>query len=91
MGRIKKEIKAVLHMPESEHAIRQFEKKICDFYVAQVEQKLHSLPKEKKLEVLDIILSSYSKQAQYLSMPQTKAISISHSVYMSSSATCPFS
>jgi len=59
VGWTKKEIKAVLHLPESEHAINQFEKKICDFYVAQVEQKLHSLPKDKKLEVLDIIISSY--------------------------------
>ena len=64
MGRIKKEIKAVLHLPKSENAIRQFEQRIVDFYVAQVEQKLHSLPKEKKLEVLDIIISSYSKQTQ---------------------------
>ena len=71
MGRIKKEIKAVLHLPESENAIRQFEQKICDFYVAQVEQKLRSLPKEKKLEVLDIILSSYSKQAQFVKTPMS--------------------
>lgn len=62
MARIKKEIIAVLHLPESEHAIRRFEKKICDFYVVQVEQRLQSLPKEKKLEVLDAMLSSYNKQ-----------------------------
>ena len=71
MGRIKKEIKAVLHLPESENAIRQFEKKICDFYIAQVEQKLRSLPKEKKLEALDIILASYSKQAQSVKTPMS--------------------
>ena len=69
MGRIKKEIKAVLHLPESVHAISQFEKKICDFYIAQVEQKLLSLPKEKKLEVLDIIISSYCKQALLVKTP----------------------
>jgi len=71
VSRIKKEIKAVLHLPESENAIRQFEKKICDFYVAQVEQKLRPLPKERKLEVLDIMLSSYSEQAQWMEMPMS--------------------
>jgi hypothetical protein len=60
VGQKRKEIKAVLHLPENEQAIRQFEKKICDFYAAQVEQRLHSLPKEKKLEVLKIMLSSFN-------------------------------
>jgi len=60
VGRQKKEIRAVLVLPKSENALRQFEKKICDFYVTQVERRLQSLPKEKKLEVLDMILSSYS-------------------------------
>jgi len=58
MGRQKKEIKAVLVLPKSEKALRQFEKKICDFYAAQVEQRLQSLPKEKKLEVIDALLAS---------------------------------
>lgn len=58
MGRQKKEIKAVIILPESEHAIRQFEKKISNFYATQVEQKLHSLPKEQKLEVLDALLAA---------------------------------
>lgn len=61
VGRAKKEIKAVLHLPENEYAIRQFEKKICDFYATQVEQRLRFLQKEKKLEVLDIMISNYSK------------------------------
>ena len=64
MKRQKKEIKAVLHLPKSDQAIRQFEKRMCDFYAAQVEKRLHSLPKEQKLEVLDAILSSTSKQVQ---------------------------
>lgn len=64
MGQKKKEIKAVLHLPDNEYSKRRFEEKIFDFYTAQVEKRLSSLPKEKKLEVLDIMLSSYSKQAQ---------------------------
>ena len=64
MRRQKKEIKAVLHLPKSDQAIRQFEKRMCDFYAAQVEKKLHSLPKEQKLEVLDAMLSSTGKQVQ---------------------------
>ena len=64
MRRQKKEIKAVLHLPKSDQAIRQFEKRMCDFYASQVEKRLHSLPKEQKLEVLDAMLSSTSKQVQ---------------------------
>ncbi len=61
MGQKKKEIRVVLHLPDSQYAIRQFEKKIIDFYVLQVERRLASLPKEKKLKVLDIMLSDYIK------------------------------
>ena len=64
MGQKKKEIKAILHLPESKPAIRRFEKTICDFYAAQVEQRLNPLPMERKLEVIDIMLSNYNKQAQ---------------------------
>ena len=64
MRRQKKEIKAVLHLPKSGQAIRQFEKRMCDFYAALVEKRLHSLPKEQKLEVLDAMLSSIGKQLQ---------------------------
>ena len=56
MLRQKKEIKAVLVQPMSEHTLRLFEKKMCDFYVSQVEQSLQSMPKEKKLEVVDVLL-----------------------------------
>lgn len=63
VGKKKKEIRAVLHLPENENAMRQFEKKICDLYISLVEQKLHSLPKEKKLEVIDAILLNQSHQA----------------------------
>ena len=59
MGQKKKEIKAILHLPDGEDAKRQFEKKISDFYIAQVEQRLRPLPKEKKLEVLNIMLANY--------------------------------
>ena len=47
MGQKKRKLRAT-HLPGNEHAIRQFEKKIYDFDTSQVEQKLHSLPKEKK-------------------------------------------
>ena len=57
----KKEIKAVLHLPKSEYAIRQFEERIADFYVKQVEQRIRFLPKEQKLTVLDILLASHNK------------------------------
>jgi hypothetical protein len=58
MGRQKKEIKAVIVPPKSKHGMRQFEKRISDFYAAQVEQRLRSLPKEQKLEVIDALLAS---------------------------------
>ena len=58
MGRQRKEIKAVIIPPKSKQGISQFEKRICDFYAAQVEQRLRSLPKEQKLEVLDALLES---------------------------------
>ncbi len=64
MGQKTKEIKVVLHLPDNEYAIQRFEKKICDFYASQVEQKLRSMPKERKLEIIDAILSHYAKQAQ---------------------------
>lgn len=54
------EIKAVMHLPESETAIRQFEKKICNFYAAQVEKKLCSLPKKEKLEVLQNLIENFT-------------------------------
>jgi len=56
MGRQKKEIKAVLVLPESDNALRQFDKRMCDFYATQVERRLQSLPKKKKLEVIDALL-----------------------------------
>ena len=62
MGRSKKEIRAVLHLPDNEQALRQFEKKICDFYAAQVERKLHSLPKDKKIEIVDALIANYESQ-----------------------------
>jgi len=58
MGRQRKEIKAVIVPPKCKQGMRQFEKKICDFYAAQVEQRLRSLPKEQKLEVIDALLAS---------------------------------
>ena len=61
MGRAKKEIKAVLHLPKSENTLRQFEQRLCDFYITQVEKRLQSLPKEKRQEVLDAVISSYSQ------------------------------
>jgi len=61
MRRQRKEIKAVLVPPKSENAKRLFQKRMCDFYVAQVEQRLRSLPKEQKLEVIDALLASTYK------------------------------
>lgn len=62
MGRKCKEIKAVLYLPESENGICHFDKKICDFYAAQVEKKLHSsnLTKQQKLEILHLLMDDYS-------------------------------
>jgi len=59
MSRCKKEIKAVIVPPKSERAKQAFQKKMCDFYAAQVEHRLRALPKEKKLEVLEIMLASF--------------------------------
>ncbi|MCL2197982.1 MAG: hypothetical protein FWB80_03565 [Defluviitaleaceae bacterium] len=58
IGRQKKEIKSTLHLPKSENAIRRFEETLIDFYAAQVEKGLQSFPKEKKLEILDIMIES---------------------------------
>jgi len=58
MPRQEKQIKAIIVLPEGAHGKRIFEKRICDFYAAQVEQRLHSLPKEQKLEVLDTLLAA---------------------------------
>ena len=58
MGRQRKEIKAVLCLPKSGKALHQFEKRMSDFYAAQVEKRLQSLPKEQKLEVIDALLAS---------------------------------
>jgi hypothetical protein len=58
MPRQKKEIRAVIVPPKNEHTLRLFEKRMCDFYASQVEQKLRSLPKEQKLEIVDALLAS---------------------------------
>lgn len=65
MGQKYKEIKAVLYIPESESGKRCFEKKICDFYAAQVEKNLHSynLTKQQKLEVLQLLMDDYTAKA----------------------------
>lgn len=65
MGRKYKEIKAVLYISESENGKRRFEKKICDFYAAQVEKKLHSynLTKQQKLEILQLLMDDYTAKA----------------------------
>jgi len=43
-----------MHLPESPKAIAEFESKICDFYVAQVEKQLNllELKKEQKVEII---------------------------------------
>jgi hypothetical protein len=56
MGKQKKEIKAILHLPESKSALHNFEKRLSDFYAVQVEQRLRSLPKDEKLQVLETLL-----------------------------------
>ena len=58
MKRHKKEIKAVIVMPENKNTLRQFEKKLNDFYITQVEKRIQHLPKEQKLEVIDALLAS---------------------------------
>jgi len=58
MPQRKKEIKAVIMPPKNEQTIRIFEKRISDFYASQVEQRLRSLPKDQKLEIVDALLTS---------------------------------
>ena len=58
MRRQNKEIKAVVMPPKNEQMLRLFEKRICDFYALQVEQRLRSLPKDQKLEVVDALMAS---------------------------------
>ena len=64
MGRKRKPITVVVHPPESERAMRRFEKTMCDFYIKQVEQRLRPLPKEYKLEALDTLISSFDPHAE---------------------------
>ena len=58
MPRQKKEIRAVIMPPKNDQTLRIFEKRISDFYASQVEQRLRSLPKEQKLDVLDRLIAS---------------------------------
>ena len=62
-GRKPKEIKAVLHLPDNEQVIQQFGKKMADFYAAQVEKRLQSMPKERKLEIVQGLMDNYKKNA----------------------------
>ena len=61
MRRPKKEIKAVIMPPKNEHTLRLFEKRMCDFYASQVEQRLRSLPKEQKLEIVDALICRFNR------------------------------
>ena len=58
MRRQKKEIKAVIMPPKNEQTLRLFEKRMSEFYVAQVEKQLLPLPKEQKLRVIDTLLAT---------------------------------
>jgi len=58
MSRQKKEIKVVIVPPKSEHAKQQFQKRMSDFYAAQVERQLQPFPKEQKLKIIDELLAS---------------------------------
>jgi hypothetical protein len=60
VGRKSQEIKAVLHLPESEIGMRRFEKKMGDFYASQVEKRLLPLPKKQKLEVLQALIDNFA-------------------------------
>ncbi len=62
MNQKRREIKAVLHMPDNENAIRRFEQRICNFYTTQVEHRLATMTKEKKIEVLDIMIAQYASK-----------------------------
>ena len=59
MGRKRQQITAILHLPESEAAVMQFSKKICEFYSVQVEKKLHSLDitKQEKLAIISSLMN----------------------------------
>jgi hypothetical protein len=61
MARKTQEITAVLHLPESEEALRRFEDTMCKFYTAQVEKRLQHLPKEQKLEFIGVLMENYRK------------------------------
>lgn len=65
MGRRCKEIKVTLHSPESENGLRCFEKRICDFYAAQVEKKLNycDFTKQQKLELLQLLMDNYNTKS----------------------------
>jgi hypothetical protein len=56
VGRRNKEIKVILHPPE--RGLSLFEKNVNDFYISQIEKRLNALPKEKRLEVLELLYTN---------------------------------
>jgi len=55
-----------MHFPESPKAIAEFESKICDFYVAQVEKQLNllDLKKEQKIEVINGLANDFKRRSE---------------------------
>lgn len=52
-------ITASIIPPKNKQTLHSFNKKICDFYAAQVEQHLQPLPKTEKLKVIEDLLKYY--------------------------------
>jgi hypothetical protein len=55
-----KPIKAVLYLPENKYTVQKIEKKLCDFYIVQLEKNIHALPKTQKLDVVKNFIGHYS-------------------------------
>ena len=55
----KKEIRAILYVPDDAQSRASFEEKMCAFYIGQVEKRLQPLQKAQKLEVLQELIENF--------------------------------
>jgi len=56
----KKEIKAILYLPDDAKSLTSFEEKIRAFYITQIEKRLQPLQKVQRMEVLQELIDNYN-------------------------------
>jgi len=60
----KKEIKAILYLPDDAKSLTSFEEKIRAFYIAQIEKRLQPLQKAQRMEVLQELIDNYRENTK---------------------------